>query len=480
MPEKNNNRWIHWFRQDLRIQDNPALSEAALQGDLIVIYILDDINAQDVAMGGASRWWLHQALAALNEQLHGKLRVFKGDAAQIIQSLCDQLQPTGITWNRCYEPWRIHRDSNIKQQLKQRSIDVISCNGSLLWEPWQNLKKDNTPYRVFTPFFKHGCLKSAPPRYPLPAPASLTFAPIGKLTNQCNLEDLALIDPINWHSSIEQHWQPTETAAREKLDHFVKQGINHYKIGRDFPAKPYVSSLSPYLHFGQISPNQAWYSAKNSGDDDNTNTFLSELGWREFSYSLLYHFPDMHWKNLQSKFDKFAWQTDSPMLQAWQHGNTGYPIVDAGMRQLWQTGTMHNRVRMIVASFLVKNLLIHWHLGAAWFWDCLCDADLASNSASWQWVAGCGADAAPYFRIFNPVTQGEKFDPDGDYTRHYVPEIAALPNKYLFQPWKAPEEVLKAAKITLGETYAKPIVDLKESRERALSTLQQLKDATPS
>ena len=269
------------------------------------------------------------------------------------------------------------------------------------------------------------------------------------------------------------HWQIGEAAAVTRLYDFVDGGLNGYKDGRNFPARPHTSRLSPHLHWGEISPNMAWYAAiekrDQAGFDNDIDVFLSELGWREFSHSLLYHFPHLPRQNLQSKFDSFPWQSDDNNLRAWQQGKTGYPIVDAGMRELWETGYMHNRVRMIVGSFLVKNLLLHWHHGEAWFWDCLVDADLANNSAGWQWIAGCGADAAPYFRVFNPITQGTKFDADGSYTRRFVPELAALPNKYLFSPWDAPALELQAAGITLGNEYPKPVVDVKQSREAALA-----------
>jgi deoxyribodipyrimidine photo-lyase len=284
-----------------------------------------------------------------------------------------------------------------------------------------------------------------------------------------------LLPRQGWDQSIDAAWTPGETAGLERLNLFIKEGLAHYKKGRNLPAKPYVSRLSPHLHWGEISPNQAWYAASNCSNDENVDHFLSELGWREFSYYLLHHNPNLQWENIQSKFNAFPWQENATHLKAWQEGRTGIPIVDAGMRELWQTGYMHNRVRMIVGSFLVKNLLLHWHHGEAWFRDCLVDADIASNSASWQWIAGCGADAAPYFRIFNPITQGEKFDPDGTYTKTYLPELAQLPSNVLFAPWEAPALVLKEAGVDLGVTYPHPIVDLKASRERALAAFSSLK-----
>ena len=299
----------------------------------------------------------------------------------------------------------------------------------------------------------------------------LTQDSAGSLT----LEELRLLPKPRWDKTLEPHWTIGEANAGERLSHFLKTGLPYYKEGRNFPAKPYVSRLSPHLRFGEISPNQVWWAARSLGEDKNIDHFCFELGWREFSYSLLYHNPDLPWKNLQSKFDCFPWKEDSAALNAWRRGQTGIPLVDGGMRELWLTGYMHNRVRMIVGSFLVKNLLLHWRHGERWFWDCLVDADLANNSASWQWIAGCGADAVPYFRIFNPVAQGQKFDPNGEYVRRFVPEISALPDAYLFCPWQASPEVRKTAGVILGETYPEPIVDLAGSRERALRFFDSLR-----
>ena len=463
---------IFWFRQDLRLIDNPALFEAAKLGKILPIYILDDENAGTFKMGGASRWWLHHALESLNKSLGGKLNFFKGDAHAILKELASKHDIKSISWNRCYEPWRITRDRRIKESLTE-NIKIESFNGSLLWEPWQILKKDKTPYKVFTPFYRKGCLNAADPREPFPASPKINLCDMD--ASSLNLSDLNLLPEIKWDRQLEPHWNISEKGAQDRLKAFLNNDLNNYKKGRDFPALNSVSRLSPYLHFGQISPNQIWHAAHRKDPDNNREHFLSELGWREFSYHLLYHFPTLPTKNLQSKFDHFPWHKDMTALEKWQKGMTGYPIVDAGMRELWQTGYMHNRVRMIVGSFLVKNLLLHWHHGEKWFWDCLVDADLASNSASWQWIAGCGADAAPYFRIFNPILQGEKFDPDGEYTKRFVPELKDIPKKFLYKPWEAPDDVLKKAGIRLGKDYPKPIVDVKASRERALEAFQELK-----
>jgi len=461
-----------WFRQDLRLADNPALVDACGRGEIIPIYILDDENADSWKIGGASRWWLHHALEDLNRSLNQGLQLYKGEASAILSVLAHQTGAEAIVWNRCYEPWRIVRDANIKSALKGQGLDVQSFNGSLLWEPWQVLKKDSTPYKVFTPYYRRGCLSAVAPRQPIPIPKSIN---ISKTSNHSlRLEDLNLLPKINWDGEMNARWDISEAAAHTRLDEFVMDDLQDYREGRNFPNKPNVSRLSPYLHFGQISPNIAWYRASEAGafvtNEQSLDTFLSELGWREFSNYLLYHFPKLPTDNLQARFDLFPWaeNTDAD-LKAWQRGNTGYPLVDAGMRELYNTGYMHNRVRMVVGSFLVKNLLVHWHHGERWFWDCLVDADLASNSASWQWIAGCGADAAPFFRIFNPITQSEKFDKQGAYIRRYVPELANLPDKYIHAPWLAPSEILTAAGVDIGIDYPAPIIDIKESRERALA-----------
>ena len=468
---------IHWFRQDLRLSDNPALDSAAQYETLIPIYILDEVNSGEFKMGAASKWWLHQSLTKLNESLDGKLLVYQGNPHEILNKLIEEQEVSYVTWNRCYEPWRIDRDKEIKRNFEDKSVAVESFSASLLWEPWTISKDDGTPYRVFTPFYKKGCLNSEEPRLPA-GKVDLSTLYSEDLSSD-SITDLNLLPTIKWYESFEEEWNPGEIGAEQNLNSFLDSGLLNYKEGRNFPSQEFVSRLSPHLHFGEISPNEVWYRAKTkegiSGIEKSLAHFHSELGWREFSYYLLYHFPDLPNKNFQEKFDIFPWQENEEFLALWQKGNTGYPIVDAGMRELWQTGYMHNRLRMIVGSFLVKNLLIDWRFGERWFWDCLVDADLASNSASWQWVAGSGADAAPYFRIFNPITQGLKFDPEGEYTKKYVPELRDLPNKYLFSPWEAPENILADAGIELGKNYPKPMVDLKLSRETALEAFATTK-----
>jgi deoxyribodipyrimidine photo-lyase len=468
---------IAWFRQDLRVHDNPALNAAAEYDRVLPIYILDDINAGDWAMGGASRTWLHSSLESLNAALDGGLRFFRGDAREVLQRLARELDVDAVFWNRCYEPWRIQRDSRIKQDLQQGGIDNRSFNASLLWEPWTVCKPDGTPYRVFTPFYQKGCLKAEPPREPLArvVPSSY-YQPA--IDSSETLDALALLPrTLDWHEPMLAHWQVGEAGAQARLQRFCDESLDDYRRGRDFPGAEATSKLSPHLHFGEISPQQAWRRVEQETmhrGSDGAAHFLREIGWREFSYYLLYHFPQLPERNFNPRFDAFEWLDDRDGLDSWQQGRTGLPIVDAGLRELWQTGYMHNRVRMIVASLLIKNMLIDWRHGAKWFWDCLVDADLASNSASWQWCAGSGADAAPYFRIFNPVLQSEKFDPEGEYLLRYCPELGGLPAKLRHRPWEADERQLKEAGIRLGVDYPRPILDLKRTRERALERYKDL------
>ena len=456
---------ICWFRQDLRVADNPALFASHTHEQVLPIYILDDITAGEQQMGAASRVWLHHSLSSLNQSLDDHLALFQGAAQDILMDVIKRHQVKAIYWNRCYEPWRMARDQQIKTALESAGVQVESFNGSLLWEPWQIHKDDKTPYKVFTPFYRKGCLQATPPRFPIAKPEKVSWITDSE---RLPLADLALLPKVAWDRDLVKSWQIGEAGAHQRFADFLEDGMTNYKKGRDFPALKGVSRLSPHIQFGEISVHQIWHQVQDLESDKNTDHFCSELGWREFSYSQLYYNQNLPTENLQKKFDAFPWHEDSAQLKRWQKGKTGIPIVDAGMRELWQTGYMHNRVRMIVGSFLVKNLLLDWREGERWFWDTLFDADLANNSASWQWVAGCGADAAPYFRIFNPITQGERFDADGAYTRQYVPELKNLPDKYLFAPWTAPAEILAEAGVTLGVSYPKPIVDLKASRQQAL------------
>ena len=463
---------VHWFRQDLRVKDNPSLNYLSKKYENIIgLFVFDDVN-RDPRLGSASKVWLCESLKHLNEQLNGNLILLKGDPQECLEEILNFFDVEEVSWNRCYEPWVIKRDKKIKSNISEK-IKVSSFNGSLLWEPWEILKDDNTPYKVFTPFYKRGCLSKKAPRNPETSKINF-FNHNFRSTNIC---DLQLLQNKEWESQTLKIWQVGEAQAEKIMKNFLEEGIKDYSDGRNFPKKKNVSRLSPFLHWGQISPNTIWHALSKVNDvgEENIEVFKSELGWREFAYYLNYHFPYLQKENLKKNFDNFKWKNDEISFQRWTKGETGIPIVDAGMRELYQTGYMHNRSRMIVGSFLVKNLLIHWKKGEEWFWDCLFDADAASNSASWQWIAGTGTDSTPYFRIFNPVTQGQKFDPEGQYIKKFVPELNDMPIKYLFSPWECPENIQNEINFKLGVNYPNPIVDLKESRKRALLTYEILR-----
>jgi deoxyribodipyrimidine photo-lyase len=463
---------IVWFRQDLRKRDNPALAAAAARGRLVPVYILDDVSPPPRhRLGAASRWWLHHSLEALRADLGGLL-LLRGDPREILPQLARDLSATCIFWNRCYEPFAVARDASIKASLRALGIEVHSFNGSLLFEPWEISNRSGDPFRVFTPFWRT-CL-SRPVPTPL-AKSAITVEVAGG--REVPLSDWGLLPRRpNWTAGWESIWRPGETGALDRLETFVSEGLAGYREKRDRPDRANVSRLSPHLHFGELSTRSLWarlmVAVETGSPRASVEKFLSELGWREFAYHLLYHFPSLPDRNWRSSFDSFAWRESDPDLRAWQRGQTGYPLVDAGMRQLWQTGWMHNRVRMIAASFLTKHLRIDWRVGEAWFWDTLVDADLANNAAGWQWVAGSGADAAPFFRIFNPTIQGRKFDPDGNYVRRWCPELAGLPTELIHAPFEADATTLARAGIVLGETYPAPIVDHWSARKAALDAYQ--------
>ena len=469
---------IHWFRQDLRLTDNPSLNEASKLGNVLPLYIFDNINVDGKSIGGAAQCWLHHQLSSLDSSLNGKLCILEGDPLKLIPSLIAKTGVSGVFWNRCYEPWRISRDKILKENILSKKIEVRTFNGSLLWEPWEVLKKDGTPYKVFTPFYKRGCMSAAPPRSPICKPKSIKL--YASKDHSRSLLSLSLLTKKKWESNLSKHWKVGESAAQNQLNTFINTELKDYKKDRDFLSVSSTSRLSVHLHWGSISPNMVWYEAKKLQNSTNSNpdisTYLSQLAWREFSYSLLYYFPNLPNKNLQTKFDNFPWRKDKTLLNSWQKGKTGYPIIDAGMRELWKTGYMHNRARMISGSFLVKNLLMDWREGESWFWDTLVDADLANNSASWQWIAGCGADAAPFFRIFNPTRQSQRFDPNGLYIRKWVPELSKLPTKYIHEPWLAPSDVLLNSNIVMGYNYPHPIVDHSVTRKYALDCFKKLKN----
>ena len=478
-----------WFRDDLRLADNPALRAAVeRKAPIIPIYILDEESDGIRPLGGASRWWLHHALASLAADLEAKgapLLIFRGPAREVMASLVKKLAPEAVFWNRRYRKPEIAVDSAIKDNLKAAGIAADSFSGTLLFEPWTVKSQAGTFMRVFTPFYR-AATAAGEPAPPTAAPRTLIGHDVStKKAGALSLAALSLLPTKpDWAGGIRAEWTPGEKGARKRLDVFLKGGLAGYKEGRNFPGRPSTSKLSPHLRFGEISARQCWHAAgiavetgQSSASDSDLAHFRSELGWREFSYHLLYHLDDIASENMQKRFDAFQWARNAKHLRTWQRGQTGYPIVDAGMRELWQTGWMHNRVRMIVGSFLVKHLMIDWRAGEDWFWDTLVDADMAANPASWQWVAGTGADAAPYFRVFNPVLQGEKFDPDGAYVKHFVPELAHVPPKYVHAPWTAPAQTLHDAGVSLGVDYPHPMVDHQAARDRALSTFEALKGA---
>ena len=474
-----------WFGRDLRLSDNPALIAAVARGrSVIPVFILDDTDAGEWAPGGASRWWLHGSLDALSSSLRergSRLILRRGNAEVVISQLLNESGADAVYWNRRYEPWATARGERLNATLKSRGIEAHSFNSALIREPWTLSTQKGEPYRVFTPFWK--ALRADGVLDPLqPAPVRIPCPKVLPDSQQLSSWALRPTAP-DWASGMRAMWTPGEAGAQERLDDFVERAAFEYRDKRNLPGVNGTSRLSPHLHFGEIGPRQIWRSitaralAKTGNPmPSGVETYLSEIAWREFSYHLLFHFPTLPDNPLRKEFAAFPWVENASGLAAWQRGLTGYPIVDAGMRELWSTGWMHNRVRMIAASFLIKDLLLHWRRGEAWFWDTLVDADLASNSASWQWVAGCGADAAPYFRIFNPSLQGAKFDPEGTYVRRWVPELAKLPDALLHAPWDARPIELADAGVDLGRTYALPIVDHATARQRALDAFQRIKN----
>ena len=465
---------IVWFRRDLRLDDNPALDAAARSGaPVLPLFILDP----DEMPGAASLWWLHGSLASLAAALKKRgasLILRRGRPADILPRLIAETGATAIYWNRCYEPHAVARDKALKSALGESGVE--SFNGSLLAEPWQVKTGSGDPYKVFTPFWR--ALSQQAFDEPLAAPSKIrAAAPVASDA----LEDWKLL-PVNpdWAGGLRETWRPGEQGAQDRLAAFVDRAMSAYRDARDLPDREGTSRLSPHLHWGEVSPRRIWQVAHaaaeaQTGSAAAAEPFLREVGWRDFAFHLIFHWPSMVGENWKSEFDAFPWASDDAAFLAWTKGETGYPLVDAGMRELWQTGWMHNRVRMVAASFLIKHLMIDWRRGAEWFEDTLVDADLAVNRASWQWVAGSGADAAPYFRIFNPVLQGEKFDPAGDYVRRYVPELAALDARHIHRPWEAPPDVLAKAGVSLGKSYPKPIVDHGRARARALAAYEEIR-----
>lgn len=474
---------IVWFRRDLRLADQPALAAAyARHEQVIPLYIHAPEEEGAWAPGGAQCWWLHHSLKALADSLDAAgapLTIRRGPSEQALAELLDETGAEAVYWNRLYEPLVIERDRRIKAWLREnRGVHAESFNAALLYEPWQIETGQGQPYRVFTPFWKRISGYGLPDSV-LAAPPSIP----GRQHAQASVPIAALdLKPtIRWDEGLEATWQPGEAGALARLERFCSDVVGDYREVRERPALAGTSALSPHIHFGEIGPRQIVQALRQRGqaETDSAGVFLSELGWRDFAHHLLFHFPHTPERPLNERFEAFPWRDPAREaaddLAAWQAGRTGVPLVDAGMRQLWYCGWMHNRIRMVVASFLTKNLRLNWLHGARWFQDTLVDADLASNTLGWQWAGGCGADAAPYFRVFNPVRQGERFDPGGAYVRAWVPEIAALPDRYIHAPWQAPRNVLEAAGITPGLHYPRPIVDLKASRQAALAAFETIK-----
>ena len=474
---------IVWFRIDLRLRDNPALAAAVKHGGAVIpVYIYSPEEESPWSPGAASHWWLHHSLCTLAKQLReagSRLVIRRGLSRQTLSGLAKETSAQAVFWNRRYEPAVIARDTELQEALRKQGLMVETFNAALLHDPATVLNQSGKPFQVFSPFWKT-CLAQLAPPEPLPEPRHLV-AP-RHWPKSLPLEDLELLPKLNWAQGLRTSWQPGEKGASANLSRFLAAAFDHYEEQRNRPALRGTSRLSPHLHFGEISPREIWHSLARAAAKRHLpasvwrkSGFLAELGWREFAHHLLFHFPHTPEEPLRPEFRNFPWRKDPAWLGAWQRGRTGYPIVDAGMRELWATGWMHNRVRMIVASFLVKDLLLPWQRGARWFWDTLVDADLAQNTLGWQWTAGCGADAAPYFRVFNPQSQGNKFDPDGVYVRRWCPELAKLPDVWIHQPANAPKEVLEESGVQLGRNYPGPIVNHTIAREVALEAFSKIR-----
>ncbi len=476
---------IFWFREDLRITDNPALASAASGGHPVIPLYIWPNGRSRWTLGESSRWWLYYSLQNLAKQLRSvdsRLIVRGGDPITVIPELIEMTGAGSLYFSRRYDPDGIREQQMLQKLLDGRGIAVHHFNTTLLFDPDIVKTGKGDPFKVFTPFW-NACLALPPPHLPLPAP---DFLPVPKRWPRSeNIKKLYLQCAPDFSDHLKAQWTPGADSAIRALEVFLSDRIANYLTERDRPAHPGTSRLSPHLRFGEIGPRQIWHSVvnhqhrkKSTRLADNASGFLRQLGWREFSYYLLYHFPHTQDSPLRSEFAKFPWRKEKNLFEKWKTGQTGYPIVDAGMRQLLSTGWMHNRVRMIVASFLVKDLLIPWQIGARWFWEKLVDADLANNTLGWQWVAGCGADAAPFFRIFNPVRQGEKFDPEGSYVRRWIPDMKNLPDRWIHHPWEAPESVLRKANLTLERTYPSPIVDHAIARHEALTAYNHLRSSS--
>lgn len=473
---------ILWFRKDLRLSDHPSLMAAIETGRPVIPLYIHTEAPSSRKQGAASKWWLHHSLESLSNDFNaigGKLIMRAGDPASVLATMCKSTRADAVYVSKGYEPQMDAQDQSLANQMGQVGIRWKSFPGHLLWEPETIRNKSGKPFQVFTPFWKSAS-QSLKPTTPLPVPTHWPAPAVWPKSD--SLSECNYLPSIRWDQGFSTVWNPGEQGAHENLKRFALRKFDSYQVERDFPAIEGTSRLSAHLHFGEITPNQILHECLQTGVQAGKSspsviqsTFMREIGWREFAHHLLIHFPSTTERPLRPEFESFPWRKDSEMLEAWQKGETGYPIVDAGMRELWATGWMHNRVRMIVGSFLVKHLLMDWKEGERWFWDTLVDADLANNTLGWQWIAGCGADAAPYFRIFNPITQSEKFAGNGNYVRRWIPELKDLADAHLHAPWKESPSTLERAGVILGKSYPNPVVNHMIARETALDAYQRMR-----
>jgi deoxyribodipyrimidine photo-lyase len=468
-----------WFRRDLRLRDNAALADVVRRARIIIpVFVFAPDEEEEWAPGAASRWWLHHSLSALDVELRkrgSRLILRSGATLHALRTLAHETKATLLVWNRLYEPHIAARDRQLIDSVGAE-LEITTHQAHVLFEPGSIRNGEGKPYKVFTAFWRSACtrLDQLPP--PLTAPRTIPSPRAWPASKR--LDDFALLPRVRWDSGLASSWKPGERGALEQLSCFVTR-VPHYEEGRNRPDWEGTSRLSPHLHFGEIGPQQLRHELhKLAVTGTGVQSYVRQLGWREFAHHLLHDFPTSATRPLDRKFEAMPWSRRRSALRSWQRGMTGYPIIDAGMRELWHTGWMHNRVRMIVASFLTKNLQQQWLQGARWFWDTLVDADLANNTLGWQWTAGCGADAAPYYRIFNPVLQAERFDPQRSYLRHWVPELSALPDRWIHRPWAAPAAVLSVAKVQLGKTYPRPMIDLQDSRAAAMQAYRRIQMRT--